>query len=166
MKNYLFLLFLAFSTISYAQNEMPQRSKFKLKMAIDESNKFEADIPESPYFVKEKILQLYCGEKVFIECEIKADSIHTMKVVAKNKHPEKTIIIEFYQKIDSDSRINTFLTVKNPFDKILKYDANMYTLNSKEWVPTSILPILPNLLGIEHWPHPIITFGLDNWRIE
>lgn len=48
----------------------------------------------SPYFVREKILQIYSGEKLFIEVEIEKKEIISMKVVKENINPEKTIEVE------------------------------------------------------------------------
>lgn len=123
-------------------------------------------IPESPYFVKDKIIQLYCGEKVFVECEIAIDSIATMKVVEANINPEKTIEIDFSQDAEDRTNISTVLKVKNPFNKKLIYDAIIFTPISKTWKRTSIIPIQPNLMNFKTWPHPIITLVLEEWRLE
>lgn len=166
MKPILIITFVIFSLSLYAQNDMPKRKAFKLEMAADEMHQYTMDIAESPYFIKEKIIQLYCNEKVFVECEIKADTISTMKVVEKNTNPERTIIIEFNQNAENRKDIQTNLIVKNPFNKKLNYDAVMYTPTRQQWQRTSIIAILPDLLGYEIWPHAIITLVLDNWRFE
>ena len=68
-----YILLLFFGISLNAQNEKFEREAFKLKVAIDSVNFYQQDILKSPYFVKEKILQIYPSEKVFIETEIKSD---------------------------------------------------------------------------------------------
>jgi hypothetical protein len=159
-------LILIFSLALYSQNDKPKRTSFKLEIAADETNQYIMDVKESPYFVKENVIQLYCGEKVFVECEIKGDSITEMKVVEKNINPDKTIIIEFFQNVKNRKEIRTDLIVKNPFSKELRYEALMFTPISQEWKSTSIIPIRPYLQNFEMWPHSIITLVLENWKLK
>lgn len=162
MKKILLLINLSIVLISTAQN----RKAFTLEIAANETQQYKAEIPESPYLVKEKIVQIYCGEKIFIECEISKDTISSMKIVEKNTNPKKTIEIEFTQNAEDRKNISTMLIVKNPFDKKLNYDAIMFTPICQTWKPTSIIPIQPKLMNFETWPHSIITLVLENWRFE
>lgn len=163
MKNLIVLFCLFIATTAIAQTN---RKAFTLEMAADETHQYRADIKEGPYFVKEKILQLYCGEKVFVECEIAADTIASMKVVEKNIHPKKTIEIEFSQNDEDRKNIGTTLLVKNPFGKKLKYSALMFTPMGQTWTSTSIIPIHAGLMSYEMWPHAIITLVLQEWKFE
>jgi len=153
-----------FSSTLLSQNE--KRKSYKLEIAVDEAQQYIMDVPESPYFVREKVLQIYCNETVLVECEIQGDSISTMKVVDKNINPEKTIVINFTQNSDDRKNIKTDLHVKNPFDKKLIYNAMMFTPTSQKWKSTSIFPIQPKLENFEMWPHPIITLVLENWSFK
>ncbi|MBD8083299.1 hypothetical protein [Chryseobacterium caseinilyticum] len=166
MKTFIIIVFSIFSLSLYSQNDTPKRNSYKLEIAANETQQYAADIPESPYFVKEKILQIYCGEKIFVECEIQGDSISKMKVVEKNINPEKTIIIDFSQNSENRKEIRTDLNVKNPFSKKLIYEALMFTPISQKWKSTSIIPIMPNLENFEMWPHSIVTLVLENWKLE
>ena len=163
MKKIIVFINLFIITISIAQNN---RKAFTLEIAANETQQYSAEIPESPYFVKEKIIQLYCGEKVFIECEIAGDSIATMKVVESNVNPKKTIEINFTQNAEDRTNISTMLSVKNPFEKKLYYNAIMFTPISQTWKETSIIPIRPKLGSFETWPHAIITLVLEEWRFD
>ena len=166
MKKITLIAILIFSLSLYSQNDKPKRNSFKLEIAANETQQYGMDVQEGPYFVKEKILQIYCGEKLFVECEIQGDSLSKMKVVEKNINPEKTIIIDFSQNDEDRKNIMTALNVKNPFNRKLNYDAIMFTPISQQWKRTSIIPIYPNLENFEHWPHAIITLVLENWRFE
>lgn len=160
-KTILIAFFLAFWTFSFCQEK---RNAFKLEIVADKEHQYGADIPESPYFVADKVLQIYCGEKLFVECEIKSDTIFEMKVVKENKNPKKTIEIDFYQEAEDRENIITMLSVKNPFDKALLYDALMFTPISQTWKRTSIIPVRPTIYSFETWPHSIISLVLENWR--
>jgi hypothetical protein len=162
MKKVILLLHLCIVSVTLAQTN---RKAFTLEMAADATHQYKMDVKESPYFVKEKILQLYCGEKLFVECEIAADTIATMKVVPENIHPERTIAIEFNQDTEDRKNIGTTLSVKNPFKKSLKYSALMYTPLGQTWTSTSIIPVYPGLIGFEMWPHAIVTLVLEEWEL-
>lgn len=163
MKKIILFTNLLIFTVSIAQSN---RKAFTLEIAADETQQYVAEIPESPYFIKEKMIQLYCGEKVFIECEIVGDSIATMKVVELNINPEKTIEVDFKQNAEDRTDISTILSVKNPFNKSLIYDAIMFTPISQTWKRTSIIPIRPNLMNFETWPYAVVTLALEKWRFE
>lgn len=160
------ILILIFGYSLNAQNEKPERDAFKLNITIDSVYFYQQDVAKSPYFVKDKILQIYPSENIFIETEIKSDSIYSMSVVKENLNPEKTIIVEFNQNIKGNMHDGMMLSVKNPFDKTLKYEAFMYINGGTEWIPTSIIPIRPNLVNYELWSDVILSLVLVEWRIE
>ncbi|GGI56056.1 hypothetical protein [Winogradskyella haliclonae] len=150
----------------YGQNDKPERNAFLLRVEIDSVNYYQQEVIKSPYFVKEKILQIYPSEKLYIETEIKSDSIFSMKTVNENLNPEKTIIIKFNQNTKGRLHDGMMLSVKNPFNKTLKYEALMYLNGGTEWIPTSIIPIRPNLENYELWNDIILSIVLVEWRIE
>lgn len=163
----IFTIFLSLIfTICNSQNEKINREAFKLNLAVNEKQYYSMDVAKTPYLVKEKILQIYPGEKVLIETEVKGDTIFSMKVVEKNIFPEKTIEVEFYQEASDKTNISMMLNVKNPFNKTLNHDALMYTVGGARWEKTSIIPIRPKLQNFETWGYAIITLVLDNWRFE
>ncbi|WP_298144861.1 hypothetical protein [Flavobacterium sp.] len=165
---HLFLLVLLTTVCLSAsgQNEKVERAALKLEIAANETDQYITDIPASRYFVKEKILQIYCGETLFVECEIQGDSIHKMQVVEKNLNPSKTIEINFSQSAEDRKNIRTNLSVRNPFEKKLSYQAFMFSPKSEQWVNTSIIPVLPKLVNYELWPHAIISLVLVEWKLE
>jgi len=94
------------SALVFSQNDKLLRNAYRLTIAADETQQYGMDVKSTPYFVKEKVLQLFCGESVFVECEVQGDSISSMKVVEKNLNPKKTIVIEFIQ--ESSDRKTSF----------------------------------------------------------
>ncbi|WP_228427531.1 hypothetical protein [Chryseobacterium gambrini] len=84
----------------------------------------------------------------------------------ENKNPLKTIEIEFSQKVSGRQNKGMTLSVSNPFDKNLNYDAIINVVGKKGWFETSIIPIKPKLKNFEMWSQPIITIVLNNWRFD
>lgn len=166
IKKIILSTFLILSIFINAQNEKPDRASFTLTMAIDTVNFYQQEVPKAPYFVKDKILQIYPTEKLFIETEIIGDSIHTMKVVKENLNPMKTITIEFIQNVEEKNHTGMMLTVKNPFEKKLTYEALMFINGRSEWIPTSIIPVRPNLMSFETWSDVIVSLVLVEWKLE
>ena len=160
----MFLILLLVTSFSYSQNQKVESEAFKLELIADPENNYSADISKSPYFVKEKVIQIYPGENLNIETEIKGDTIYSMKVVEKVTSPEKTIKLKFLQNATDRKNTQMILSVVNPFDRKIIYDAMMYTVGGQKWVPTSIIAIQPNLVGYETWPDVIATIVLENWR--
>ncbi len=131
-----------------------------MTLKVDGTNYYQQEVEETPYFVKEGVLQIYPGEKLNIEVELKNDSIVSMTTVKENLHPEKTIVVRFYQIEGEKADTDMILNVKNPFNKTLKHKALMFTTNSNKLQPTSIIPIRPTLENFETWGYPIISLVL------
>ena len=90
-----------------AQNLKPQREAFVLKLAVDGVNFYEEEIKSSPYFVHEHILQIYPSEKLYIEVELKNDSIFSMKTVKENT--DAVYIYRISSPIRNYETVNNFL---------------------------------------------------------
>ena len=151
---------------SYAQNEKPNREEFTLKLPVDGKQFYEQKIENSPYFVKENVLQIYPGEKLFIEVEINDKQISSMKVVKENLHAEKTIKIEFTQSTKDRKSELMMLKVVNPFEKDIAYKAMMFIVGHDQWINTNVLPVKSKLTGYETWTDVIITLVLADWELK
>lgn len=151
---------------SYAQNEVINREGFILKLPVDREHYYEQKVEKSPYFVKENVLQIYPGEKLFIEVEITENKIISMKVVKENLNPEKTIEVELSQNVKDQKSELMMLKIVNPFNKDLEYKAMMYVVGKNHWINTNVLPIKSKLTGFEMWPDVIITLVLSEWKLK
>ena len=160
----LFLLFIV--SLLSGQNEKANRESFELNVLIDSVNYYTQEIPKSPYFVEKNILQIYPSEKIYVEVELKNDTIYSMKTVQKNLNQERTIIIEFNQEIKNSKSDRMMLKVKNPFGKFLNYKAQMFILGRNDWIPTSIIPVYPKISSFEIWNDIILSLVLMEWRLE
>jgi len=163
MKNPILILLTLSSFLCSSQNDKPQRSAFTLKLAVDSVQFYEQEIKASPYLVKEKVLQLYPGEKIFIEVETNKTGIVSMKTVSENKFPEKTLIVELTQRTKNKKHEYMMLEINNPFKKELKYKAMMYIVGHNKWIPTNVLPVKYQG-AYETWSDIIITLVLSDWE--
>lgn len=134
---------------TYAQNEKTNREEFILKLPVDEKQFYQQKIENTPYFVKENVLQIYPGEKLFIEVEVNKKEITSMKVVKENLNPERTIKIEFTQTTKDRKSESMMLEVDNPFTKDLEYKAIMFIVGHDQWINTNVLPVKAKLIGFE-----------------
>jgi hypothetical protein len=164
MKHLLILFSVMAFTIGQGQNKK-HRESFNLRMKADSDKFYSLEVPQSDYFVKDKVLQIYPSETLLIEAEISGDSIVSMKVVEKNAHPEKTIIV-LMDQIVTGKKIVTILNVKNPFNRKLHYDAALATPKNKEWKSTGTYSARANRESHESWPFAIIMLQLDKWRFD
>jgi len=152
--------------LTYAQNEKTNREEFILKLPVDGEQFYEQKVENSPYFVKENVLQIYPGEKLFIEVELKKKEITSMKVVKENLNPENTIEIELTQNTKDRKSESMMLKVVNPFKKDLEYKAMMFIVGHNQWINTNVLPVKSKLTGYETWSDVIITIVLSDWELK
>ncbi len=153
-------------TFTYAQNEKPNREAFTLQLPVDGEHYYEQEVQNSPYFVNEKILQIYPGEKLFVEVETKKNEIISMKVVKENLNPEKTLEINFTQKIEERTSQLMMLEIINPFDYDLEYEAMMFIVGNNKWINTNVLPVKAKLSSFEMWNDVVITLVLTEWKLR
>ena len=166
MKQILTILAILVAQNCFAQNVVVNRQPFNLKLPIDGLNIYEEQIAGKPYFVKSKKLQIYPGEKLFIEVEIKKDTIFSMAVVKQNLYPEKTIEVNFSQKVNGKKNEMMILKLTNPFKKSLDCKALVYKAGQKGWKDATIKPVLPKSTGTETWTDVVITMVLDKWKLK
>ena len=151
---------------TYAQNDKSYRDEFMLKLPVDGKQFYEQKVDKSPYFVKDKILQIYSGEKLFIEVEITQNKITSMKVVKENLNPKKTIKVELTQEVKDSISESMILKIENPFKKDLDYKAMMFIVGQNKWIQTNVLPIKAKLSSFEIWSDVIITMVLSDWNLK
>ncbi|MDP4209597.1 MAG: hypothetical protein Q8928_12360 [Bacteroidota bacterium] len=166
-KQLLLILILGLTSLNlFSQNENPYRQEFVLNLPVNGDQYYEQKVGKSPYFVHDNVLQIYPGEKLFIEVKKTGNSIDSMKVVKVNINPEKTIIVEFTQNVKDRKSESMFLNIVNPFDKDLEYKAMMYIVGQNKWIKTHVLPVKSKLTGIEMWSDVIITLVLSDWKLN
>jgi hypothetical protein len=165
MKVTILILSFIFTTLfCFGQtNDLPHRDAFKLNIAVDETNFYNADIETSAYVLPDNTIQLYPGETIYVEVELGKKEIKSMKTVKQNLHPEKTVTISFSQQTDGKIHTGMMLKIENPFNKKLEYKAKMFLMKYNKWVPTNVLPVQQKLISFETWPDLIVTITLSEW---
>jgi len=99
-----FTIILSLTTLLvYSQNDKPERNTYTLKLPVDSINFYEQEVKSGPYFVADKVLQMYATETIFIEVESKKSEIISMKTVKENINPEKTITVTLTQTVKAVS---------------------------------------------------------------
>jgi hypothetical protein len=162
----LFFILCALCKLSYAQELNNSRPAFDLKLFVDDSTFYQAHMNTTLYIVKEGIVQVFPDEKLFIEADLLNDSLVNFKVVPEIRNKEKTLTITFIQEHDGKKHTQMRLYLDNPFSKNLEYNARIYLMKQKKWVSTSVLPVLPKIIGNEIWPDIITTIVLDNFHLK
>ena len=152
--------------LASAQNDIPMRDAFVLKVKRNVKQTYFQQVNQSPYFVTDKILQIYPYEKVNVEIEIKADTIYSMKTVEKNLFPERTLEIEFCQSAENYTAKPTQLWVKNPFGKNLKYNVLAYSIEESEW-KNAAKTAKARSSSSEMWKKEVVSsLVLKDWKLE
>jgi len=167
MKSFVLIVFVFLnSTFIFSQQEQTYREGFVLKLPVNALNFYQDSIVKSPYFIKDDILQIYPGEKLFVEVEVKGKTILSMHVVKEKKNIERTLEIEFTQKVKGRSSEAMILKIYNPLEYNLKYKAAMYIVGEDDWLQTSVVPVGSKLYAYETWPDVIITLVLMDWELQ
>ncbi len=142
------------------------RPAFKLKLFVNDSVFYNAPMEQSFYIVRDSIIQIFPGEKLYIEADVANNRLINFKVVPEISDKSKTLIIEFHQEAKGRVHEQMMLTIHNPFNKSLNYKALMNLMKYKKWVETSVIPVRPKLKSIETWPDIITTMALTGFRLE
>ena len=150
----------------YSQNDKPERISYILKLPVDSINFYEQEVKSSPYFVADKVLQMYATETIFIEVETKKTEIISMKTVTENINPKKTITVALTQTIKGKKSEMMTLKITNPLKYELQYKAQMYIVGHNKWIATNVYPVLPKLIAYETWGDVIITLILSDWQFK
>jgi hypothetical protein len=168
MKIRTFLTILLSTSIAlvFGQNEKTSREEFSLKLPVNGEQFYEQKVDKSPYFIKENVLQIYPGEKLFIEVEKTKSEITSMKVVKDNLNPQKTILIEFAQTTKGRKSESMMLKIVNPFNKDLEYKAMMFIVGHDKWINTNVYPVRAKLTNFEMWNDVIISLVLSEWKLK
>ena len=114
-----------------------------------------------PKSVKHKV-SFTLGAKGTIQFKQRGDLLTEPKL--SNKFEEGGGVGGEFRKNDKDDRL-IGLMVQNRFPKALRYRALMRLKGRKEYVETSIVPVMAGLLSYESWADPIEELILFDFRL-
>jgi hypothetical protein len=167
MKKLLFVLLMLTGRACFAQTmDTNTRPGFELKLFVNDSTFYQATMQATHYVVLNKIIQVFPGEKLFIEADVAKDSLVNLRMVPVIVNKEKTITIAFEQAHEGKQHEQMILTISNPFGKYLTYKANMNLMKLKRWVETDVLPVAPHLLSKEMWSDVITTIAVSDLYLK
>ena len=140
------------------------RPAFALKNPFSENDNYDNVISEQPYIAGNQ-LQLYPGDNLLLEFNLKDGNLTNYSVVSSIAHAEKTVKIEFSLHENGNRRF-TELVIHNPFDKKLKYKAELLKYNLRDYQPVDISPTDPGSKSNEIWSSPIASLILSEFKLE
>ncbi len=156
---------LLFALAGQSQNELPERSGFTLNVKRNATQTFVQQINPGPYFPQTGALQLYPNERVFVEVEIKADTIFSMKTVRENLHPQRTLEIEFCQSESKTGARPSELWVKNPLATRVSFNVLAHSVTESAW-QSRAEHVLPVRTGHALWKKEIVSsLVLKDWKL-
>ncbi|MBA3900120.1 MAG: hypothetical protein H0X62_07915 [Bacteroidetes bacterium] len=147
-------------------NNNPNRESFVLKLLVNDSSIYESPVKSSPFILQNNTLQLYPGEKVFIEVKFQNNEVVKMTTVKENLNPSRTLEINFNQITDGKNHKSMMLKVINPFSKDLQYNAHVFLMEYEKWIETTVLPVNAESTSYETWPDIIVTIALSDWKLK
>src|SRR6478609_124457 len=123
------LLLLPAITLSqtfFGQDSILKRRPYKLMVVVDQNTVYEEELKPYPYVFPNNSMQIYPGEKIFVEVEQENGVIKKISAVKENIDPAKTLVISFEQITENGKHHSMQLTIKNPFSQKLIYKTKIF----------------------------------------
>lgn len=134
-----------------------------VRLTDDQGKPFETTFELPVPIVQNDWVSIFPGEIIYVEAETGAGRLVKLKAVAANDHPGRTLEFRMWQEAGSPG---TFLSVRNPFPKTIKYHAAMMLPASDRLRKTTSCPVLSDgRMAFEMWPHAIFQLVLSDFRV-
>ncbi len=167
-KIWILVIFSLIINQGYAQTELSnnKRPAFELKLFVNDQQFYSAPMGETNYITNDSIIQIFPGEKLYVEADLINNRLTNFQIVKEIKDKNKTLVIDFQQTTKGKIHEQMILTIDNPFDKQLHYKAMMNLMKNKKWVNTSVYPVMAKLKSIEMWPDLITSLALVGFELK
>ncbi len=142
------------------------RKPYKLNLQVSDSSVYTINVSSSPIIIGDSIIQIYSGEKYFIEADLKEGQLKNLKIVNEIINPKKTMEIEFKQISKNHKHSQMILSITNPFNKDLYYHSSIYLTKHSKWINTDVLPVKSGLKSFETWPDIISSITISNFILK
>ena len=106
------------------------------------------------------VLTIGPGEAICVQIEVRGDEVVALGVVA-TATAGNTLVVRSWREPGSSE---TFMSLHNPLETNLSYEANMLRAGTSQWEYTSSCAVLSRRIGIEHWPYSISQFKLNAFK--
>lgn len=149
-----------------AEKENNKRPAFELKLLVNDQQFYSSQMEESSYIINDTIIQIFAGEKLFVEADVVKGKLLNFQVAKEIRDKNKTLVIDFQQSVNGKVHEQMMLTIDNPFAKQLNYAAAMNLMKNKRWVNTTVYPVMAHLKSIEMWPDIITSLALFGFELK
>ena len=136
------------------------RNAFAVKFDFA-GKKVEQRFDATPY-VDGKSISIFPGEDFGINVQFEDNEISEIRYEPDSQKANVKVRLDVQ---NLGSRGMMMLTITNGLDKSLLMEGWMLVPGRGEPVKTSLLPVMPGLMGIESWPHPIVKLELRNLHL-
>lgn len=134
------------------------QKNLRIQLKLKDGKTFDKTFDVFPPVIQSIGLIIVAGQDVNIEAEVSGDTLINFKVVETVVDPKKTLVVSFKQ----EAGIGMMLTVKNPFDRTLKFNMAIMPMDKDGLFKTSSCPIIAGGSIFEMWPEPIFQILLTN----
>jgi hypothetical protein len=169
IKKVLLLVFcLLIEFISYGQSVQMSNNRpdYKIQLAVDDNMVYESIIKGSKYIIIDSVIQIFPGEKLYVESEIANSKFKSFRTVPMIKDSSKTLIIEFLQEVQGKKHEQMILMVYNPLNMDLSYNAITEVMINKQGALTSNIPVLARSKSYKKWPDIVTSAILTSFRLK
>jgi hypothetical protein len=142
------------------------RPDYKIQLAVKNDILYEATIKGSQYIIIDSVIQIFPGERLFVEADIVVDNLTNFKIVPRITDNNKTLTIEFLQEVNGKEHKQMVLSIYNPFKKELEYNAILSGMIDKTPVMTSDLTIPANSKSVQTWPEILTSLILKSLKLR
>lgn len=119
---------------------------------------FEPPMP----VIHKGVITVFAGQTLNVEAVPgPGGRLGRFNLVRKVVHPARTLVLQLEQ-----SGRGMMLTVHNPFDRPLRYEAGIRRLDDSGFTPSDVCPVMAKLGGIEAWPEPLFQVRLTDLHLE
>lgn len=148
------------TTTAAGADSRSSRDAFAVKFDFA-GKKVEQKFDPTPY-VDGKTITIFPGEEFGFTVKQDGKEISEIRYEPDLKKANVKLRLEVQ---DLGSRSMMMLTTTNGLEKSLVMEGWMLLPGREEPVKTSLLPVMPGLMGIESWPHPIVKLELRNLHL-
>jgi hypothetical protein len=100
------------------------------------------------------------GETICLAVEVRGESVTPLAAVAP-REPQGVVVLRFWQERGTEQM---YLSVHNPLETALLYEATMLLPGDTSGQHTSTCPVGAKVVGIEQWPHRIARLRLTRFQ--
>jgi len=111
--------------------------------------------------LKDGVITIRPGETICVDLQLRGKKVVPMAIVSVAS-PGKTLILKAWNE---PGKPDTLLSLHNPLDAFLRYEAHMLVRGHTEAEYTSSCPVLSGRFGLEHWPYAIKELTLSGFKV-